>query len=36
MVAVIDTNQGAPRVLFVRDLADLENPPGFSPNAPQN
>ena len=33
MEAVIDTNQGAPRFLFVRDLADLENPRGFQPNA---
>jgi hypothetical protein len=36
MEAVIDTNQGAPRFLFVRDLADLENPPAFPPNAPSN
>ncbi|MDY3561676.1 type II secretion system protein GspK [Gemmata sp. JC673] len=31
MEAVIDTNQGAPRFLFVRDLTDLENPRGFDP-----
>ena len=31
MEAVIDTNQGAPRFLFVRDLSDLENPRGFRP-----
>ena len=35
MEAVIDTNQGAPRFLMVRDLSDLENPRGFSPAAPQ-
>ena len=29
MEAVIDTNQGAPRFLFVRDLSDLENPRGY-------
>ncbi len=34
MEAVIDTNQGAPRFLFVRDLSDLENPRGFRPPAP--
>ncbi len=31
MEAVIDTNQGAPRFLHVRDLTDLENPRGFEP-----
>jgi hypothetical protein len=31
MEAVIDTNQGAPRFLMVRDLSDLENPRGFQP-----
>ncbi len=31
MEAVIDTNQGAPRFLHVRDLSDLENPRGFEP-----
>jgi type II secretory pathway component PulK len=35
MEAVIDTNQGAPRFLLIRDLADLENPPGFPTNQPQ-
>ena len=29
--AVIDTNQGAPRVLFFRDLGDLDSPRGFEP-----
>lgn len=29
--AVIDTNQGAPRFLHVRDLSDIENPRGFPP-----
>ncbi len=33
MEAVIDTNQGAPRFLYVRDLSDLDNPRGFEPNA---
>jgi type II secretory pathway component PulK len=33
MEAVIDTNQGAPRFLMVRDLSDLENPRGFAPAA---
>ncbi|QJW97187.1 type II secretion system minor pseudopilin [Frigoriglobus tundricola] len=32
MEAVIDTNQGAPRFLFVRDLSDLDNPRGFLPD----
>jgi DNA uptake protein ComE-like DNA-binding protein len=31
MEAVIDTNQGAPRFLYIRDLSDLENPRGFQP-----
>ncbi len=31
MEAVIDTNQGAPRFLYVRDLSDIENPRGFAP-----
>ncbi len=31
MEAVIDTNQGAPRFLHIRDLTDLENPRGFDP-----
>jgi DNA uptake protein ComE-like DNA-binding protein len=35
MEAVIDTNQGAPRFLLIRDLSDLENPPGFQPPATQ-
>ncbi len=35
MEAVIDTNQGAPRFLFVRDLSDLENPRGFQPTQTQ-
>jgi hypothetical protein len=29
--AVIDTNQGAPRFLHVRDLSDLDNPRAFEP-----
>ncbi|MBX9581880.1 MAG: general secretion pathway protein GspK [Gemmataceae bacterium] len=29
--AVVDTNQGAPRVLFFRDLSDLDTPRGFEP-----
>jgi type II secretory pathway component PulK len=29
--AVIDTNQGAPRVLYFRDLIDLDSPRGFEP-----
>lgn len=29
--AVIDTNQGAPRFLYFRDLGDLDNPRGFGP-----
>jgi type II secretory pathway component PulK len=32
--AVIDTNQGAPRFLHVRDLADIENPRGFPAQPP--
>jgi type II secretory pathway component PulK len=32
MEAVIDTNQGAPRFLHIRDLSDLENPRGFAPS----
>ncbi|MBP3959469.1 general secretion pathway protein GspK [Gemmata sp. G18] len=32
MEAVIDTNQGAPRFLHIRDLTDLENPRGFDPS----
>ncbi len=32
MEAVIDTNQGAPRFLHVRDLTDLDNPRGFEPS----
>ncbi|AWM41716.1 General secretion pathway protein K [Gemmata obscuriglobus] len=31
MEAVVDTNQGAPRFLFVRDLTDLDSPRGFDP-----
>lgn len=34
MEAVVDTNQGAPRFLHVRDLTDLENPRGFDPSKP--
>ncbi|HEY1187342.1 MAG TPA: hypothetical protein VGE74_06770 [Gemmata sp.] len=34
MEAVIDTNQGAPRFLFVRDLTDLDGPRGFDPTKP--
>jgi hypothetical protein len=29
--AVIDTNQGAPRTLYFRDLTDLDTPRGFEP-----
>jgi len=29
--AVIDTNQGAPRTLYYRDLTDLDTPRGFEP-----
>ncbi|HEX4611107.1 MAG TPA: hypothetical protein VH092_23150 [Urbifossiella sp.] len=29
--AVIDTNQGAPRILYYRDLTDLDTPRGFEP-----
>ena len=29
--AVFDTNQGAPRFLFMRDLSDLDTPRGFVP-----
>jgi hypothetical protein len=29
--AVVDTNQGYPRFLFMRDLSDLDNPRGFVP-----
>ncbi|MBX9624707.1 MAG: general secretion pathway protein GspK, partial [Gemmataceae bacterium] len=29
--AVVDTNQGAPRILYFRDLADLDTPRGFEP-----
>jgi type II secretory pathway component PulK len=29
--AVIDTNQGAPRILYFRDLTDLDAPRGFEP-----
>lgn len=36
MEAVVDTNQGAPRFLQVRDLADLENPRGFRPAVVEN
>jgi DNA uptake protein ComE-like DNA-binding protein len=35
MEAVIDTNQGSPRFLLIRDLSDLENPPGFQPPTTQ-
>ncbi len=31
MEAVIDTNQGAPRFLHIRDLSDLDNPRAFEP-----
>lgn len=34
--AVIDTNQGAPRFLMVRDLSELENPRGFQPGTTDN
>jgi type II secretory pathway component PulK len=36
MEAVIDTNQGAPRFLMVRDLSELENPRGFQPGTTDN
>jgi type II secretory pathway component PulK len=36
MEAVIDTNQGAPRFLMVRDLSELDNPRGFRPMATGN
>jgi type II secretory pathway component PulK len=29
--AVVDTNQGFPRILYFRDLTDLDNPRGFDP-----
>jgi len=29
--AVVDTNQGAPRILYFRDLTDLDTPRGFDP-----
>lgn len=29
--AVFDTNQGAPRILYFRDLGDLDTPRGFEP-----
>ena len=29
--AVIDTNQGAPRIIYFRDLTDLDTPRGFDP-----
>jgi type II secretory pathway component PulK len=29
--AVIDTNQGAPRILYFRDMTDLDSPRGFDP-----
>jgi DNA uptake protein ComE-like DNA-binding protein len=32
--AVIDTNQGSPRFLYIRDLSDLDNPRGFQPQPP--
>jgi hypothetical protein len=35
MEAVIDTNQGAPRFLMIRDLSDIDNPRGFQPNPQQ-
>jgi type II secretory pathway component PulK len=36
MEAVIDTNQGAPRFLMVRDLSELDNPRGFRPGTTDN
>jgi hypothetical protein len=34
--AVFDVNQGAPRILYCRDLGDLDTPRGFEPpNATQ-
>ena len=29
--AVIDTNMGAPRILYYRELTDLDSPRGFQP-----
>ena len=29
--AVVDMNQGAPRILYFRDLTDLDTPRGFDP-----
>ena len=29
--AVIDTNQGAPRILYFRDMTDLDTPRAFDP-----
>lgn len=29
--AVVDTNQGAPRILYFRDVTDLDTPRGFEP-----
>lgn len=29
--AVVDTNQGAPRILYFRDITDLDTPRGFEP-----
>jgi type II secretory pathway component PulK len=36
MEAVIDTNQGAPRFLMVRDLSELDSPRGFRPGTTDN
>jgi hypothetical protein len=33
--AVIDTNRGAPRIVYFRDLSDLDNPRGYTPPAGQ-
>jgi hypothetical protein len=29
--AVVDSNQGSPRILYFRDLTGLDNPRGFAP-----
>jgi hypothetical protein len=33
--AVIDTNQGSPRILYYRELTDLDSPRAFQPQQPQ-
>jgi hypothetical protein len=34
--AIIDSNLGAPRILYFRDLGDLDHPRGFSPQRTNN